>query len=158
MTIENAEHLRRDGPSLLVGYDGSTGAQHALAAAGHLLPGRMALVVYVWPGPNPIHVHTSHVRRDRDELVEEVHVAARHEARVVAEDGVSLARHAGLDAIAETVETHFEPAEALRRIATDRSVAAVVVGRGTSSHPPRRPIGKTARALARDCPVPVIIV
>ena len=89
---------------LLVCYDGSPAAERAIDGAARLFPGRPA-ILYIFSGVAAQRVRTTSVERVRDELIEEVRVAARREAAAVAEEGTNLARRAGLDAKPLTVET-----------------------------------------------------
>jgi nucleotide-binding universal stress UspA family protein len=123
-----------------------------------LFPGRSAVVLYVWPGIAAGRVRTTSVERVREELIEEVRVGARREAAAVAEEGTSLARRAGLDAKALTVETPDRAADAIVRVATKESAAAVVVGRPSRTRLGSLLPGSVSRSVVDQCPVPVVVV
>ena len=84
---------------ILIAYDGSDNAKHAIAVAGEALAARPALVVTVWesvlglayrhPMPGDLGV--------TQDVVEEMDRGARKAATEAAEEGVELARSAGLD-------------------------------------------------------------
>jgi nucleotide-binding universal stress UspA family protein len=145
-------------PPILVCYDGSAGAARAVEAAGTLLPGRAAIVLYVWPGVRAERVRTTSVERVREELIEEVRVGGRREAAAVAEEGTRLAWRAGLEAKALTVETGDRAADAIVRVATNESAAAVVVGRPSRTRLGSLLPGSVSRSVVDQCPAPVVVV
>jgi nucleotide-binding universal stress UspA family protein len=142
---------------ILVCYHGSPEAARAVDAAGVLFPGRAALVLYVFSRVAVERVRTTPVATVRDDLLEEVRVAARREAAAVAEKGAGLARAAGLQAIPLVVEAANDPAEAIVRAAIEQSAAAVVVGRPSRTRRPLRP-GGVSRGVIDDCPLPVVVI
>jgi nucleotide-binding universal stress UspA family protein len=152
----------RSGP-VVIGYDGTAAATHALREAGSLLGARPALVVVVWKeglAYDLIEEHSSGAAlpaaaldvRTAQEYDEDL---CRH-ARELAEVGASLAREAGFDAeglcVAEAVEVTV--AETLVDIARERDAQAVVVG-------PHGAVGSllfgvTTRDVIRHAPCPVV--
>ncbi len=114
---------------ILLCYDGSADAERAVNSAGTLFPGRPAIVLYVSSDVAAGRVRTTSVEIVREELIEEVRVAARREARAVAEEGTRLAREAGLEARPLTTEAADGIADAIVRIASTESAAAVVTAR-----------------------------
>ena len=144
-------------PPILVCYDGSSAAERAIEGAGRLFPGRPAIVLYIFAGVAAHRVRTTSVERVRDELIEEVRVAARREAAAVAEEGTNLARRAGLEAKPLTVETRDRSADAIVRVASKESVAAVVLGRSSQTRRGSR-LGSVARGVVDNCPIPVVVV
>jgi nucleotide-binding universal stress UspA family protein len=150
--------MSRSLPPILVCYDGSPGAARAVDAAGTLFPGRRAILLYVWPGVSAERVRTTSVEGVRDELVEEVRVAARREAAAVADEGTSLARRAGLEAEPLTVETRERVPDAIVRVATKESAAAVVIGRPSRTRLGSLLPGSVSRSVVDHCPVPTVVV
>jgi nucleotide-binding universal stress UspA family protein len=145
-------------PPILVCYDGSVGAARAIDAAGGLLPGRPAIVLYVSSPVAAGRVRTTSVERVREELIEEVRIAARRDAAAVAEEGTRLARRAGLKAKPLAVEAGDGAAEAIVRVATKESAAAVVVGRPSRTRLGALLPGSVSRSVVDNCPVPVVVV
>jgi nucleotide-binding universal stress UspA family protein len=145
-------------PPILVCYDGSPGAAQAVDAAGRLFPGRTAIVLFVWPGVGAERVRTTSVEGVREELIEEVRVAARREAAAVADEGTSLARRAGLEAQPLALETGERVADAIVRVATNESAAAVVVGRPSRTLLGSLLPGSVSRSVVDRCPVPAVVV
>jgi nucleotide-binding universal stress UspA family protein len=145
-------------PPILVGYDGSACAARAIDAAATLFPGRRAIVLYVASRVVPERVRTASVERVREELIEEVRVAARREAAAVAEEGTHLAWRAGLEAKPLAVETEDGPADAIVRVARNESAAAVVLGRPSRTRLGSLLPGSVSRRVVDHCPVPVVVV
>lgn len=143
-------------PPILVCYDGSPAAVRAVETAGTLFPGRAAIVLYIFEGVAAERVRTTSVENVREELIEEVRVAARREAAAVADEGTSLARRAGLQAKPLTVETGDQTADAIVRVARTKSAAAVVVGRPSRTR--RGPLlaGSVSRSVVDHSPIPVV--
>ncbi|HLJ04617.1 MAG TPA: universal stress protein [Solirubrobacteraceae bacterium] len=88
------------GPVILA-YDGSSDAKHAVRAAGDLLTGP-AVVVYVYPVPQPVPATvpgagmTLPIELDPS-VVEEIEEQARHRASGIVREGLELARQAGFE-------------------------------------------------------------
>lgn len=143
---------------IVVCYDGSPAAAHAIDAAGTLFPDRPVVVLHVWPGVAGERVRTTSVEIVREELIEEVRAAARREAAAVAEEGADLARRAGLRATPLTVETGDGAADAIVRVATKESAAAVVVGQPSRTRLGSLLPGSVARSVVDRCPLPVVVV
>ena len=110
---------------LLLCYDGSPEAAHAIAEAGRLFGGGRATVVYAWQtaaetaarvGVLPSYVPPDDYERDRES------------ARQVAKDGAELARQAGFDADAQIVESVAASWAAILVTADQLDVDLVVVG------------------------------
>lgn len=78
--------MNRQCPPILICYDGSPGAARAVSAAGTLMAGSPAIVLYAWSGAAAEHVRipadgTEAVQR---ELREDVRCAAQRQAEAVA--------------------------------------------------------------------------
>jgi nucleotide-binding universal stress UspA family protein len=150
--------MSRPPPPILVCYDGSRGAARAIDAAGMLFPRRPAIVLYVWSRVAPERVRTTSVKTVREELIEEVRVAARREAAAVAADGTRLARRAGLEATPLAVEAGDGAVDAIVRVATKESAAAVFVGRPSRTRFGSLLPGSLSRRVVDHSPVPVVVV
>jgi nucleotide-binding universal stress UspA family protein len=152
---------------VVIGYDGSEAAEHAVGEAGRLLSGRPALVVVVWKvglgwelvelpstsiglPPAPIDVRTA----------VEIDQAMAERAQKLAEQGARLARKAGFEAdglaVAEDVGTPI--AETIVSVARQREAAAIVVGAHGHGRLSEVILGGTSRDVIRraDCAVVVV--
>jgi nucleotide-binding universal stress UspA family protein len=108
---------------LLLCYDGSPGAAHAIAYTARLLPGRRAVVLSVWSSPIGMAVHGM-AREARENEVAQQQIATDH-----ASEGCELAREAGL--LAEPLTASGSGTgipEATLAAADDQDAALIVLG------------------------------
>jgi nucleotide-binding universal stress UspA family protein len=119
--------MAADGP-LLICYDGSEDAKHAIRSAGHLLGGRHALVLTVWESAvNPggyawLGADTSTIN-----FAELDRVAAEHGGHV-ANQGVRIALEEGLGADPITIKAAGRVWRTILEIADREHAAAIVMG------------------------------
>jgi nucleotide-binding universal stress UspA family protein len=149
---------------VLIAYDGSQPARHALTEAASLLRPRRAVVVTVWeaglayasPAMPPDGMTMSPmidpavaIGVDRD-----VHRNAENVAR----DGAALAKSLGLDAEPLAVADEGNVPETILNVARSREVAAIVVGSRGLSGLRARLEGSTSNGLLKHAHCPVIVV
>jgi nucleotide-binding universal stress UspA family protein len=151
---------------ILIAYDGSPSADHAIREAGGLLAGRRALVVVVYEQgvgfefeelpsvtigapPAPLDIRMA-LDVDR-ELAERSQMLARH--------GAELAREVGFEAEALAVADDVEMpvAETIVTVAREQSAAAIVVGAHGHSRLSEVVLGSTSRDVIRRAPCPVVV-
>jgi len=156
----------RSGP-VLIAFDGSPAAEHALKEAAALLGKRPALVVSVWkegvgfetlelPGatvgmpPAPIDVSTAL------EIEQEV----KEQAQRLAQHGAELARQAGMDAegLAVADEVQVTIAETIVDVAEKRDAAAIVMGAHGRGRLSEALLGSTTRDVIHRAECPVVVV
>jgi nucleotide-binding universal stress UspA family protein len=150
---------------IIVGFDGTPAAQHALTEAAELFAPRRALVVVVWEAgrafdlttlptqalePPPI---TLDIRRGF-ELDQAMYEAAQR----LAERGAAIGRDRGLDAEGLAVADDVTVADTLVRLAKERAAQAIVVGAHGHSALTELILGSTSRDVVRRAPCPVVIV
>jgi nucleotide-binding universal stress UspA family protein len=149
---------------VLIAYDGSDTARHAISEAARLFGSREVLVVTVWePGlayessmptaglempPVPVDVEGAR------EVEEELHERARQ----TAQEGAQLAQAAGLEAKGLAVADEVHVADAIVGVARKREVAAIVVGSRGLKGLRARLEGSTSNAVLRHAPCPVVVV
>ena len=151
---------------ILIAYDGSPSADHAIREAGGLLAGRRALVVVVYKQgvgfelvdlpsvtiaapPAPLDIRAA---LDVDEeLAERSQMLARH--------GAELAREVGFEAEALAVadDVDMPVAETIVNVAREQSADAIVVGAHGHSRLSQAVLGSTSRDVIRRAPCPVVI-
>jgi nucleotide-binding universal stress UspA family protein len=149
---------------ILVAYDGSPAARHAIEEAAALLGPRPALIATIWePGlafaavapptgiDMPIGTMSVETALEVDEL-------ERDHARRVAGEGAALARSHGFDAEPIAVPDQVNVTETLVEIARERDVAAVVVGTRGLTGLRSRLMGSTSQGLVRHSSRPVLVV
>jgi len=146
--------MERKMSSFLVGIDGSECGDRALdaAAAQAEAAGAVLIVCYViaW---SPYSFSTPQENAERHKRREEELDAARSKlleprARALAERGIG----------AEGVARHGHPVRTLIKLAEDRGVEMIVIGRSGDSPIRSRMFGGTAASLVQSSPVPVLVV
>ena len=145
---------------ILIAYDGSDNAKHAIAVAGEALAARPALVVTVWesvlelayrhPMPGDLGV--------TQEVVEEMDRGARKAATEAAEEGVELARSAGLDAEPLVYRGDGSTHEAIVELAHERVAHTVVAGARGRSGVKSMLLGSVSYGVVHHCRRPVLTV
>jgi nucleotide-binding universal stress UspA family protein len=152
---------------VLIAFDGSPAAEHAIKEAAALLGRRPALVVSVWKEgtgfeavelpsatvgipPAPIDLNTAM------EIEEEV----KERAQRLAQHGAELAREAGLEAegLAVADDVSVTIAETLVEVARQRDAAAIVMGAHGHGRIAEALLGSTTRDVIRHARRPVIVV
>jgi nucleotide-binding universal stress UspA family protein len=155
----------RSGP-VVVAFDGSPAAEHALREAGELLAGRRALVLVVWKAglgfelvelpastiglpPAAIDIRTA-LEVDR-ELSEQ--------AQRLAQKGAGLARDAGFEAegLAIAEDVHVAVHETIVQQAEELDAQAIVVGAHGHGKLGEVILGSTSREVIRHALCPVLV-
>ena len=150
-----------EGPALIA-YDGSAGARAAIAVAGRLLRGRRAAIVNVWNSPmrNTLSGRAlagAPVGELRSFSADYEQLFAEAAASVV-EEGVALAREAGLDASGEAIESGSGAWRALAEFAGDRHATAIVAGSRGRGGLASAILGSVSSGLVHNAELPVLIV
>jgi nucleotide-binding universal stress UspA family protein len=140
---------------ILLCYDGSPGALHAIETAGAMFPGREAVVLHVW---SPVALIASRYggaismsTYDDTEL--------RKAAMELAERGANAAAAAGLADTAEAIEaTYAGTAHDILEVADQRDAALIVLGaRGLSTFK-SLVLGSVSHAVVQHAHRPVLVV
>ena len=150
-----------DGPALIA-YDGSPAADEAIAAAGRLLPPRTVQVVHVWQSQLR-HSVSGRVLRGAPlteirEFTGDFETWLREVAEATVEDGVGLARRAGLEASGEAVESSSTAWRALTATAETRDAAVIVAGSQGHGRVASVLLGSVSAGLAHHAERPVLII
>jgi nucleotide-binding universal stress UspA family protein len=150
-----------DGP-VVAAYDGSEEARRAIQTVGHLLSGRATVVVHGW---EPMFHRSLAARALHAGRVEEFHeiVAHLHEelagrAAATTEDGVAVARAAGLDAVGETVESDEGVWRAVAAAARARGASAIATGTRGLGAARSVLLGSVSSGLVQNAELPVLVV
>lgn len=152
---------------ILIAYDGSETARHAIAEAASLFPSRPAIVITVWePGlayasaaPTPTFGDGATIGPPIDfEAGREIEAASQEHAQRVAQAGADLARAAGLQAEPEAIADATATGEAIAGRAAELGAAAVVVGSRGLSGLRARLEGSTSTTVLKHSPCPVLVV
>ena len=149
---------------VLLAYDGSPAAAHAIRVAAAQLGPRPAIVAVVWeeglaamssvPTPDlgmampPLDV----------DAVREVDDAVHDRADRLAAEGVALAREVGFEAEPAVVADEVNVPETLVHLAADRGAGMIVVGSRGLTGLRSRLLGSTSHAVLRHAHGPVMVV
>ena len=146
-----------EGPLLLC-YDGSADAKHAIERAPSLLVDRQALVVTVWqPVVGPDRVTWTGVTAGSFNFAEVDRAAAEAGARV-ANQGVRIAQEAGLDAEPVAVKATGSVWRTILEIAQRHDAAAIVIGSRGLTGLRSLLLGSVSDALVHHADRPTLVV
>jgi nucleotide-binding universal stress UspA family protein len=151
-----------DGP-VVAAYDGSDGAQRAIQAAGRLLTGRATLVVHAW---EPVFHRALTARAlaaggpvgGLHEIAVELQRAVAENAAAVTENGVAVARAAGLDAVGATVESDDGAWRAVAAAARAHGASVIAVGTRGLGAARSVLLGSVSSGLVQNAELPVLVV
>ena len=141
---------------ILLCYDRSEGATHAIEAAGALLQGRKAVVLHVW---SPVAVIAAAYGGMATTLPSYNDADLEKAAEQLSEEGAQKARAAGFDAQAEIVQVGYNGTARTILDAADQHDAGLVVlgARGLSSFKSLL-LGSVSHGVAQHAHRPVLIV
>jgi nucleotide-binding universal stress UspA family protein len=151
-----------DGP-VVIGFDGSESAEHAVREAGKLLATRSALIVTIWEpalaslpiaGEGVVGIDMP-LDPQSAELLDEV---STERSQQVAAGGVAIAREAGFAAEAVTMPDELNVAETLAQVAHDRGAGAIVVGSHGHGALHTRVLGSTSTKLLTHAHCAVVVI
>jgi nucleotide-binding universal stress UspA family protein len=146
-----------DGPILLC-YDGSEDAKHAIQRAGRLLRGRPALVVTVW---QPIAGLNALAWSDMSAGtldVGELDRAAAEDGRRIADDGVRSARAAGLHARPLAVQATGPVWKTILKIGDRHDAATIVMGSRGLTAVRSMLLGSVSSAVLHHADRPTLVI
>jgi nucleotide-binding universal stress UspA family protein len=153
------DDVGKPGGPIVIAYDGSDAANHAIDVAARLLPGRPAIVVHVWE---------SQYRRSRSvravargevgELVSALDKALADEAAAVIEEGVNRARNLGLQATGEAVEAGAGVWRTVAEYVRSAQAGLVVTGARGVGGARSALLGSVSSGLVYNADTPVLVV
>jgi len=140
---------------ILIAYDGSAGARHAIEIAAALLPAHRAIVLHAW-SPNAVLVAgfggmVPPPTYDDDAL--------QVEAAAVAAEGCSLANAAGLKAQPEIAEVTYQGTwHTILDTAEQYEAELIVLGARGLSVVKSIVLGSVSRSVTQHAHIPVLVV
>ena len=146
-----------DGP-LLICYDGSEDARHAIERAGNLLPDRHALVLTVWqPIVGGASLAWAGMGISGVNSVELDREAAEEGSRI-ANEGVRIAQGAGLRAEPVVVEATGPVWKTIVDIADEHDAAMIIMGSRGLTGVRSMLLGSVSNALAHHAERPTLVI
>lgn len=145
---------------ILIAYDGSEGAKHAIAEAGRVLGGGAAVVAAVWQSTaaaapaSLLAIPTGVARQAYEELDRE----SEQQADALAEEGALLAREAGFDARPRPAICHVNTWSTLISIADEVDATAIVLGSRGHSGIKSALLGSVSHGVANHSARPVLLI
>ncbi len=146
-----------DGPLLLC-YDGSGDAKHAIERAGLLFDGAHALVLTVW---QPTHALGSFAWAGATATMVDffkLDRAAAEDAGSVANDGVRIAREAGLKAEPVTVEATGPVWRTILEIADQHDAVTIIIGSRGLTGARSMLLGSVSSAVVHHADRPTMVI
>jgi nucleotide-binding universal stress UspA family protein len=141
---------------IIIGYDGSNEAGHAIDAAATVLRATDAVVANVW---RPAEVPMTTMRLATTPPPEDVGEDLETAARQVAEEGVERASNAGLVARPEMrVGASADIGRVLNELADEYEADLIVVGRRDVSRVEEIVLGSVSKDTVRRSHRPVLVV
>ena len=145
-----------EGPLLLC-YDGSEHAIHAIERAGALFAGRRAVVMTVWQGPQLGSLAWAGATAAMDPFAQTARSAAERAGRLVAE-GVRIARQAELHAEPAAVEAAGPVWRTILDVADHRDAATIAMGSRGLGGIHAIALGSVSSAVVRHATRPALVV
>ena len=152
------DSMRSDGPLLLC-YDGSEDAKHAIERAGRLLADRPALVVTVWQPTASLvgGLPWAGVAVGVADFVELDGAAAENGGRI-ANEGVRIAREAGLEAEPVAIKAAGPVWKTIVETAERCDVAAIVMGSRGLTGVRSMLLGSVSNAVVHHTERPTLVI
>lgn len=140
-----------NGP-ILICYDRSVGARHAIEGAGRLFPGGRALILSLWDFPLELPASGLGDRTAGEDV-------QRCLAQAAAAEGCRIARRSGLDPEPMTACGSLQGTwQSIVSIADDRKASVIVVGARGLGELRSRVLGSVSNDVVRHAHRPVLVV
>ncbi len=142
---------------ILLCYDGSVDARTAISAAGALLPPHQTTVLTIWEGLDEVVARTREGHASTALEIEEIDAAGEQAARARAQEGVDLAREAGLTAEPRIKKRSGAVWETILAVADEIDASVIVLGsRGRTGL--RALLGSVSHSVLQHASRPVLVI
>jgi nucleotide-binding universal stress UspA family protein len=158
--VEAARSSTHDERTVLIGYDGSAHADHAIDEAARMFPGADAIVMTAWTSVRDVAPASRAALPEAviEKAVAEMDAVAEAAAKATAQAGADRASAAGLNARAQTAFVEGSVAQAILRAADGDDVMSVVVGSRGRSGFRSALLGSVSNTVVQHCAKPVVVV
>jgi nucleotide-binding universal stress UspA family protein len=145
--------------SILICYDHSESARHALSTAGHALNGQAATVLHVWSPPERVLADAfSTPEEPHHPIFAELERRGAERAEEIVAEGCALAAREGVDARGVTRRNKSSVWRTILDAADELDAQAIVIGtRGTSAVQSKL-LGSVSNAVVHHAHRPVLVV
>jgi nucleotide-binding universal stress UspA family protein len=145
-------------PTILICYDGSEHAAHAITVAGALFPGATAKVLHVWEPVEHIIARYAVLAPYIGEEIPAADTGIEQHSGGVADEGVKLAEQAGLVASAHSVVLAGTLGETVIEAAKELGVGVIVTGTRGLHGPRELLVGTLSHALLQHSGLPLLAI
>ena len=155
--VDRPSSVDHDGP-LLIAYDGSEHAKHAIRSAAGLLTGRDALIVTVWQPPSDVGAFAWYGAGPNMSNFAELDRAGAEAGGRVAEEGAQIAREAGLRAESIAIEATPPVWKTIVETADLHDASAIVMGSRGLTGLRSMLLGSVSNAVLHHATRPTLVV
>lgn len=145
-------------PTLLICYDGSDHAKHAIEVAAQLFPGAAAKILHVWEPIEHIVARYAALAPFLGEASDEADAGLKSEAKSVAQEGSDLAKAAGLDASAHNATLENSVWQSVIEAADRLDVELIITGTRSLHGFQELLVGTLSHALLQHSRVPLLAI
>jgi nucleotide-binding universal stress UspA family protein len=155
--IHRPPPAHREGP-LLICYDGSDHAKQAITSAAELLDDRSALVVTVWQPTADLSSFAGYTATTDMLNFAELDRAAAEAGGRVADEGVRIAKAAGLEAEPVAIKAAGPVWKSIVELADRRDAAAIVIGSRGLTGVRSMLLGSVSNAVVHHADRPTLVI
>lgn len=145
--------------AILICYDGSASAKHAVSVAAATLGHQPATLLHVWNPPEAVLADSFGLPEDAlGPSMDELERVARERAEQIAEGGLNLAREVGLGVDVRLERSRTMVWQTILDVATETGADLIVLGtHGRTAVQPAL-LGSVSNAVVHHSKLPVLVV
>jgi nucleotide-binding universal stress UspA family protein len=145
--------------SILICYDGSPSAKHALSVANATLTGKPAILLHVWTPPDKYLADAFGISdADAGASIDGLERLGLERAREISQQGHELARELGLEVEVRVERNESDVWRTILNVAAETEAELIVVGTHGPTAIQSDLLGSVSNALAHHSKRPVLVV